>query len=87
MGELKSDLSLATDKESGLKAKCVGLGTGTITEAGESNLIGVQDNASTYADCSTLLKKYKKVLDADATRIKDLGVLFFDFDRDMASKM
>jgi len=87
MSELKSNLFLATEKESGLKSKCVGLGTGIIEEASESNLIGVQDNASTYDDCATLLKNYKKLLDADATRIKDLGVLFFDFDRDMASKM
>ncbi|MEG0154914.1 MAG: TIGR04197 family type VII secretion effector [Lachnospiraceae bacterium] len=87
MSDIKSDLSLAIDKEKGLKSKCVGLGTESIETAEESNIDGVTDNASVYEDCASLLKSYKELLDTDATRIRDLGVSFFDFDHDMASKM
>lgn len=87
MGTIKSSLSFASESESGLKSKCIGLGTGKIEEAQESNINGVKNNASVYKECANALRSYKELLDADATRIHDLGVMFFEFDHSMAGKM
>lgn len=87
MDILKSDLSVAESKESGLKSKCVGLGIGQIAKAQETNITGVQENVSVYEECASVLRQYKNLLDTDATHIKELGVNFFDFDHQMAGKM
>lgn len=87
MTDLKSSLSLANDKSSGLKSKCIGLGNGTIISAEESNITGIEDNCETYEICVSMLKTYKTILDTDADRIRDLGILFFEFDHGMAGKM
>lgn len=87
MDALISDLSVAESEESGLKSKCVGLGTGSITTAQETNITGVQENVSVYEECASVLKQYKELLDTDATHIKELGVNFFDVDHQIAEKM
>lgn len=87
MDILKSDFSLAESKGSRLKSKCVGLGTGKIEKAQETNISGVQENVSIYEECASVLGQYKNLLDIDATHIKELGVKFFDFDHQMSEKM
>lgn len=83
---LKSNLSVAKNKECSLKSKCIGLGTGQIEQALETNITGVRGMTSVYQDCSNILKQYKNLLDKDAAHIKDLGVYFFEVDHQMAGK-
>ncbi|MDR2889298.1 MAG: TIGR04197 family type VII secretion effector [Lachnospiraceae bacterium] len=87
MEAFKSDLLLANEMERVLQSQCVGLGTGAIEVARASNIDGVADHASIYRNCTSLLSTYKKILDADASRIGIVAETFTDLDQNIASGM
>lgn len=80
---LKNNIEISLQTEKGLREKTNQLGEGIITEAPQTNIIGVTENASFYKSSSELLKQYKEQLDIDLDRIRDIGIKFFEIDSNL----
>ena len=82
MAILKNNHLFAMQIDNGIKDKTLGLGEGNVIHASETNIDGVVLNSSLYNGCSLALKEYKSQLDTDLTRIRNLGITFFEMDHD-----
>lgn len=82
--EIKSSTKIANSTTVALQSKCKRIGTHNVEKTKTTNIAGVYSAADTFEEINSLHIKYKLCLDLDALKIKDIGLLFENADKNMA---
>lgn len=83
---IKSSGVIASATESTLKSKCSNIGKKDVYSPNITNLSGVSNALSIFADVNVILQSYKSCLDKDAAHISAMGKHFSEADEALANK-